>query len=147
MPSIQVFKQQKLIYSKEFDGSFHIYVQEGQPIWKTETELFADSTSYGQSDSPKYEHVWLIAGSPCYILHFVRPDWALEINDHRCQLGLYLSINIVWSKVSLVYNEYKFSFLFEAHEMTNDDTPLPQPVILRSELNDTDIYFPIDGDF
>lgn len=146
MPSIQVFKQQKLIDSKRFEGSFHIHVKEGQPIWKTEAESFTDSMDYGQSAPPSYEHVWLIAGSPHYILHFVRPDWLLEVNDQRCKPGLYLSINIVWSKINLIYNEYEFSFLFEATEPTDEDAPLPQPIKLRSELSDVDIHFPTDSD-
>ena len=145
MPSVQVFKQQKLIDSKNFVGSFHIDVYEGQPIWKTESESSTNNADAGQSDSPKYEHVWLIASPSHYILHFIRPDWILEVNEQRCKLGLYLSINIAWSKVSLIYNEYKFSFLFEVNEMADEDTSLPQPASLRSELSDVDKHFPIDG--
>lgn len=147
MPTLQVFKYETLIDGRQFSMGLHMIVEGEKVVWQTDEEHEIDRKGWGTYvNPPRYESIWLVGSPSVYWFQFIRPDWGLELNGQRCPLGLYVRVEVFWSRVSLTYNYgYRFVFLFEPHEIRlNEGTPLPKSEKLRSEFGEADKSFPID---
>lgn len=129
MSIVNVYKEGKLVdsldASKAFLKGFHIYENpEIGLIWRLDEDPRESIRKRLRGEKPRGGN--LIIWMNGRLIKWIPPNWDLWVNGRPCEKGSYRRFVIKWPKVELIYEPYRFEFLFPDLE-GNYPGELPRP--------------------
>lgn len=148
MASIEIYHGKRLVEERTFNGNFYLNSRDGVLFWQFEdTELHTDNQEvmrYSETYSQKITELIKLTPQSMYFFQVIRPDWTLRINEIDCPRGGYLTVDVYWRNIKLIFRDYQFCFTFTSEDtIVREEEPLPVPDVRRNDLLDADTTFPL----